>query len=1094
MKQHLLRSLLMITLFFPVFLLFISVNVFANDLVFLAPKTPNFTIPGLTNGTSALPAVNAVDVSVTSALITAIPVSNGPSCGTYTNKTIVDGLGSNTVYDVYASGSTVYAATFYGLSISTDGGTTFTNKTMANGLGNNRVYGVFVIGSTVYAATMNGLSISTNGGNSFTNYQTGLVNNRVNDVYAIGSTVYVATNLNTGGLSISTNGGTNFTNYTTANGLGSNGVNGVYAIGSTVYAATDGGLSISTNGGTSFTNYTTTNGLGINIVNQVFAIGSTVYAATDRGLSISTNGGTTFTNYTTANGLGSDNVYGVYAIGSTVYAATFDGLSISIDGGTSFTNYKYTTLNGYGDNIVNQVFAIGSKVYAATYNGGLSSCTQPPSAPTSLSATAGDRQVQISFTAGADGGSPITNYEYTINGGTTWTQLNPADGTSPVTIPGLTNGTSYTLALRAVNAVGVSVGSGSVTASLLPSQTSLLSGILTIAFQSQNSTTENIAVNNDGTNITLTGIVAGETVFPLASVNKIIVLDSGGGTAQTLTFSGSAFALSGGLLVTGVETATINAIINTSTGVGAIAVTANTILIGANMTTNNGNQTYTGNVVVDYYSLILTSVNGNIVINGTINSKAGLRYPLTINTPGGDISLTDAIGTGYGPTEAAGKELGRLDLTGNDISLARVGSTLSWPIIYGVQSLAVNALDASSDQGSILLTGTAYRGKDELFFNSNGGDRNIIMSNSADFQTESAGIVGNIVINGIWQIGVHNHFIISNANFLFNDAFSNASAIVGNGGSITIYSETATINAPIGQGSVVNNLTVNSGANFIREVKANNLSISTPPNDANIVFSGDLEVSNSFTTGNTNTNITFLGATTIQGNTSFLNRGTLTLGNAGTDLFNFKGGVTASNPSLINLIGTVAAEGTGVINLNAPLLIKNGNALVGGISTGAITLGNSIIENGATLTVGTGINNAVNLAAIAGTAGGSASNLTINTLGTASVTGTVGTDIGNLRITNSGGTTFQNTVEAATGIITNTTGTIDFERNLTLSAGLTTAVQGYNIKITGSNNTIAGASTFINTGTLLLGNNDTDVVTFSGGHWNHNQHDRHYRC
>ena len=556
MKQHLLRSLLRVTLFFPVFPLFISVNVFANDLVFLAPKTPNFTIPGLTNGTSALPAVNAVDVSVTSALITAIPVSNGPSCGTYTNKTIVDGLGSNTVYDVYAIGSTVYAATFDGLSISTDGGTTFTNKTTANGLGNNRVYGVFVIGSTVYAATMNGLSISTNGGNSFTNYQTGLVNNSVNDVYAIGSTVYVATNLNTGGLSISTNGGTNFTNYTTANGLGYNGVNGVYAIGSTVYAATDGGLSISTNGGTSFTNYTTTNGLGINIVNKVFAIGSTVYAATDRGLSISTNGGTTFTNYTTANGLGSDNVYGVYAIGSTVYAATFDGLSISIDGGTSFTNYKYTTLNGYGDNIVNQVFAIGSKVYAATYNGGLSSCTQPPSAPISLSATAGDRQVQISFTAGADGGSPITNYEYTINGGTTWTPLNPADGTSPVTIPGLTNGTSYTLALRAVNAVGVSVGSGSVTASLLPSQTSLLSGILTIAFQSQNSTTENIAVNNDGTNITLTGIVAGETVFPLASVNKIIVLDSGGGTAQTLTFSGSAFALSGGLLVTGVETGT----------------------------------------------------------------------------------------------------------------------------------------------------------------------------------------------------------------------------------------------------------------------------------------------------------------------------------------------------------------------------------------------------------------------------------------------------------------------------------------------------------------------------------------------------------
>jgi len=39
---------------------------------------------------------------------------------------------------------------------------TFTNRTAANsGLGNNFVYGVFVSGSTVYAATNGGLSIST---------------------------------------------------------------------------------------------------------------------------------------------------------------------------------------------------------------------------------------------------------------------------------------------------------------------------------------------------------------------------------------------------------------------------------------------------------------------------------------------------------------------------------------------------------------------------------------------------------------------------------------------------------------------------------------------------------------------------------------------------------------------------------------------------------------------------------------------------------------------------------------------------------------------------------------------------------------------
>ncbi len=39
---------------------------------------------------------------------------------------------------------------------------TFTNKTVSNGLGNNWVRGVYVDGSTVYAATYGGLSISSN--------------------------------------------------------------------------------------------------------------------------------------------------------------------------------------------------------------------------------------------------------------------------------------------------------------------------------------------------------------------------------------------------------------------------------------------------------------------------------------------------------------------------------------------------------------------------------------------------------------------------------------------------------------------------------------------------------------------------------------------------------------------------------------------------------------------------------------------------------------------------------------------------------------------------------------------------------------------
>ena len=70
---------------------------------------------------------------------------------------------------VYADGSTIYAATYGGLSISTDGGATFTNRTEEDGLGSNMMRGVYADGSTIYAATWGGLSISTDGGATFTN-------------------------------------------------------------------------------------------------------------------------------------------------------------------------------------------------------------------------------------------------------------------------------------------------------------------------------------------------------------------------------------------------------------------------------------------------------------------------------------------------------------------------------------------------------------------------------------------------------------------------------------------------------------------------------------------------------------------------------------------------------------------------------------------------------------------------------------------------------------------------------------------------------------------------------------------------------------
>ena len=70
----------------------------------------------------------------------------------------------------------------------------------------------------------------------------------------------------------------------------------------------------------------------------------------------------------------------------------------------------------------------------------------------------------MAFTApSSNGGSTITDYEYQLDGGS-W--VSASTTTSPVVISGLTNGTSYSVKLRAVNAVGGGAASVSVSVNL----------------------------------------------------------------------------------------------------------------------------------------------------------------------------------------------------------------------------------------------------------------------------------------------------------------------------------------------------------------------------------------------------------------------------------------------------------------------------------------------------------------------------------------------------------------------------------------------------------------------------------------------------
>ena len=81
-----------------------------------------------------------------------------------------------------------------------------------------------------------------------------------------------------------------------------------------------------------------------------------------------------------------------------------------------------------------------------------------PGAPTGVSASLGNAQAQVSWTApGSDGGSPVTGYTVTSAPGA---RTCTTTGALSCTVTGLTNGISYTFTVTATNGAGTGPASG----------------------------------------------------------------------------------------------------------------------------------------------------------------------------------------------------------------------------------------------------------------------------------------------------------------------------------------------------------------------------------------------------------------------------------------------------------------------------------------------------------------------------------------------------------------------------------------------------------------------------------------------------------
>jgi predicted RNA-binding protein with TRAM domain len=106
--------------------------------------------------------------------------------------------------------------------------------------------------------------------------------------------------------------------------------------------------------------------------------------------------------------------------------------------------------------------AVNAAGVSGASNQSLVTAKGTPEAPSVSALVESDRGLTVLFNAPANGGTPITNYEYSLDGGTIWTTRSPASASAPLVLSGLVNGTSYSVRLRAVNAVGSGAASTTI--------------------------------------------------------------------------------------------------------------------------------------------------------------------------------------------------------------------------------------------------------------------------------------------------------------------------------------------------------------------------------------------------------------------------------------------------------------------------------------------------------------------------------------------------------------------------------------------------------------------------------------------------------
>ncbi|QXW19640.1 autotransporter domain-containing protein [Comamonas aquatica] len=312
-----------------------------------------------------------------------------------------------------------------------------------------------------------------------------------------------------------------------------------------------------------------------------------------------------------------------------------------------------------------------------------------PSAPSAVSAVAGNGQVSVAFTAPAsNGGTNITGYTVTSNpGGFTGT------GTaSPIIVTGLANGTAYTFTVTATNSQGT--GSASAASAAVTPKAA------------QTITFNNPGAQNFGTTPTLSASSTSNLTVSLTSSTTGVCTITSGGTltfvsAGTCTINADQAGNAAYLAATQVsQSFTVNPVIPGAPTIGTATAGDRQASVSFTAPASNGGASITGYTVTSSPGGFTGSGSSSpIAVTGLTN---GTAYTFTVTT-------TNSAGTGAASAASNSVTWALPTLSINDVSNSE-GNSGTTTFTFTVTLSAPSAQPVTVNYAT--ANGTAQAGSD----------------------------------------------------------------------------------------------------------------------------------------------------------------------------------------------------------------------------------------------------------------------------------------------------------------------------------------------------------------------------------------------